>query len=217
MPSDDVTWTILIATIGQRQKRFRRVVDQLIPQVNEYDGRVRITALYNHGERSLNEVRADLVESVDTDYLCFVDDDDEVPRYYVDEVMDRIGEVDYVGWQMQCIMNGAPLKPTFHSLKYPKWFEDGRGFYRHVSHLNPIKTKVARKVSYRTQPQPEDVNWANNVRQYVETEAYIGRCMYTYHASSVDTTWRGGAARRVSHPRPDVPCAHFSYHRNSSE
>lgn len=212
----DATWTILIATLAQRGPRLRRVLGQLLPQTEPYDGRVRVCALYNKGERPLGEVRQDLIEHATSDYVSFVDDDDELPEYYVSEIMPLLGTVDYVGWRMQCFIDGVKMKPTFHSLRFPRWSEDRKGYYRDVSHLNPIRTKLAQKVDYRKVPSPEDYGWALKVRRYLKSEAYVDRVMYFYHSSSRDTTWRGGALRRVRGARPVIDHPNFSFHPGSS-
>lgn len=183
-------WTILIATLGQRRERLARLLDVLIPQTEPYDGAVTVCALHNNGERPLSHVRQDLVEQATSRYVSFVDDDDEVPDYFVDEVVPRLDGVDYVGWQMQCYVDGRPLKPTYHSVKYAQWYEDRRGFYRDISHLNPIRRELALLADFRLGDPPEDVNWADQLRGKVRTENYIDKLMYHYRSSSHDSTWR---------------------------
>lgn len=212
-----MTWTILVATLGQRAARFERLLSQLLPQTESYDGAVTVCAFYNHGERPLGYVRQALVEHATSDYVSFVDDDDELPDYFVKEVVSRLGDVDYVGWQMQCYANGVTLKPTYHSLRYDHWWDDDDGYYRDVSHLNPVRAELARRGDFRRGAPPEDVSWADQVRPHVHTEAYVDRIMYHYHASSGDSTWRGDGVQRVWHLRPRVDHPYFSYHPESSE
>lgn len=214
------TWEILIATLGQRSARFRALLDALLPQTEPYDGRVVVRALWNNGERSLREVRQLLLDDSAADYVSFVDDDDELPNYHVAEVMncltDPTVDPDYVGWRMQCYVDGVALKPTFHSLRYGGWSEDARGYYRDVSHLNPIRQTIATRGSYRDAQPPEDVNWANQVRPYVKTECYVDRVMYHYRSSPGDSTWRRGPTGDRTFTRPVVNHANFGYHRRSS-
>jgi glycosyltransferase involved in cell wall biosynthesis len=213
------TWTILIATLGQRAQRLKTLLDQLLPQIDKSgNGNVNVCALYNKGERPLGFVRHLLLESTTSDYVSFVDDDDELPNYFVAEVMSRLdGEVDYIGWQMQCILDGRKLKPTYHSLRYNTWAEDRKGFYRDISHINPIKTEIAKLGDFRRGQPPEDVSWVEQVRPFVQTESYIDKNMYTYHASSADSTWRTGARiQKGRMSRCRVQHAHFSYHPESS-
>ncbi len=210
-------WTILIATLGQRQKRFVKLLDVLLPQLGRHDGAVTVCALWNNGERPLGEVRQDLIEHATSSYVSFVDDDDEVPEYFVDEVVAcLVTEPDYVGWQMQCYVDGVPQKPTYHSLRYRRWYDDRKGYYRDVSHLNPIRTSIARLADFRRGAPPEDVSWTSQVRPFVHTEAYIDKIMYHYRSSPSDSTWRPGSVPREQHERPDVHHSYFSYHPASS-
>lgn len=212
------SWTILIATLGQRATRFRRLLDVLLPQLDAHGGTVRVCALYNNGERPLGHVRQALIDHAETTYVSFIDDDDLVPSYYVDEVASRLdGVVDYVGWQMQCYVDDRTLLPTYHSLRYARWHHDDRGYYRDVSHLNPIRTELARYGDFRRGDPPEDVSWVQQVRPYVQTEAYVDKVMYYYHSSSTDTTWRRGTRlRRGRNVKCRVDHPYFSYHPESS-
>lgn len=212
------TWTVLIATLGQRAARFERLLTQLLPQLEPHDGAVTVCALYNHGERDLGTVRQELVEHATSTYVSFVDDDDELPDYHVAEVMTRLdGVVDYVGWQLQCYVNGTTLNPTYHSLRYRRWYHDRRGYYRDVSHLNPIRRELALRADFRRGQPPEDVSWVDQVRPHVRTESYVDKVMYRYHSSSSDSTWGGVGVERVWHRRPIVSHPYFSYHPGSSE
>jgi hypothetical protein len=209
----------LIATLGQRQDRFAELINTLMPQVDRHDGVVTVSALWNNGERPLGEVRQDLLEHATSTYVSFVDDDDEVPDYFVSEVVERLdGDVDYVGWQLQCYLDGKAVKPTYHSIRYDHWFDDRRGYYRDVSHLNPIRRELALTVNYRHVGAPEDVHWANQLRGSVKTEAYVDKVMYHYRSSAGDSTWRFGSVdqRRAISPRHVVSSPYFSYHPNSS-
>lgn len=190
----------------------------LLPQTQSYGGDVTVVAFYNNGERPLGEVRQDLLEYATSDYVSFVDDDDDLPDYYVDEVMNRLdGVVDYVGWQLQCYVDGVQYRPTYHSIKYNGWFHDRNGYYRDVSHLNPIKRTVALNGNFRKGEPPEDVSWVDQVRPYVKTEHYVDRVMYYYNSSSRDTTWRPGTRfQRDRIGRMPIEHPNFSYHPASS-
>lgn len=208
--TDKPVWSILVATLGQRHERFKRLVDILAPQLDEANGAVELVAYWNVGETPLAEIRQRLFEDARGTYSSFIDDDDTVPYYFVAEVLDAIesywysidGYPDYVGWQMQTYTDGKPLKPTFHSLRYNHWWDDVAGYYRDVSHLNPVLRKCVLNAgaNFRRAQSPEDVSWADQLRGHVSTEAYVDRVMYHYHASSSDSTWQPGAGK----PRPGV-------------
>jgi hypothetical protein len=188
-----------------------------MPQVDAYDGQVTVTALFNHGERPLGYVRQSLVESATSRYVSFVDDDDELPDYYVSEVVPLLDGVDYVGWQMQCYIDRVRQKPTYHSIRYHRWYDDRNGYYRDVSHLNPIRTELARQADFRLGEPPEDVHWSTQVRPLVKTEHYIDKIMYHYWSSTHDSTWRPNSKiRRRKFPRPYVDSPNFTFHEEST-
>lgn len=218
----NTTWDILIPTLGQRVDRFTNLATKILNQTWPYGGGVRVIALYNNGERSLGEIRQALVRSSNASYVSFVDDDDDVPPYFVDEVMKAIyhpnwldAPVDYVGWQMQCYVDGAALKPTYHSLRYAGWSDDSVGYYRDVSHLNPTLREHALRADFRRGEPPEDVSWADQVRGSLITESYVDKVMYYYHSSTADSTWRGNVTPG-SYERFDLRHPYFSYHPLSS-
>lgn len=209
MPS----WNILIATLGQRRARLERLLAELLPQTEPYDGAVTVTALFNNGELGdIGELRHQLLWSTTSDYVSFVDDDDEVPYYFVQCVMTALtDEPDYVGWRMQCYVDDRMMKPTFHSVMYDGWTEDGRGYYRDVSHLNPIRTGIAREGDFRVE-LPEDRSWAAQVRPLIHHEVYVPTVMYHYRSSSTDTTWRPGSVITPVYDRLEVDHPNFRYY-----
>lgn len=209
-------WTILIATLGRRAHKLEGLLDDLMPQVNAACGQVSVVALRNHGERPLGRVRQDLLESASTDYVCFIDDDDRVPGYYVQRVLEKLAsQPDYVGWRMQCILNGVKMPPTFHSLRYGKWYEDGAGYYRDISHLNPVRRAATMGTSF-CEGWPEDRTWVDQMRGRLLTEEYIDDCMYYYHASSHDTVQDQKPESYSGTHRLIIPSPNFAWHPAST-
>lgn len=214
-------WTIMVATLGQRQDRFERLLNRLLPQVESAAGRVNVLAYWNNGERPLAEIRQSLVEEADGEFVSFVDDDDLVSPNYVTRILPLLDdEIDYVGFRLQCSVDGVPLKPTYHSLAFDQWYDDAKGYYRDVSHLNPIRRSLALQADFRRTEPPEDVAWADQLRGVLKTEKFVDDIMYFYESSSWDTTWRPGS---VSQPRVGqyfrlaVDSPYFRYHPESAE
>lgn len=214
------TWTILIATLGRRGDRFARLMGGLLPQLDQAGGEVTVEALWNNGERPLCEVRQDLMEHTASAYTSFVDDDDVLPPYYVERVLPLLDGVDYIGWRMQCILNGAELAPTYHSLEYTGWYSDNNGHYRDISHLNPVRRELAMAhARFRPPVQgAEDSDWSSQLRGHLKTQHMIGECMYYYHASDADTTWAGAGSVPPpgTYTRPEFDSPYFSWHPASS-
>lgn len=188
-----VKWSILIATLARRCERLTEgVLADLAPQLEQVEaGQIEIVALRNHGEKGLGDIRQRLVEEARGQYLCFVDDDDRLPDYYVSEVLPLLDGVDYIGWRMQAYLYGISLKPTYHTLDVDHWYETDIAYWRDVSHLNPIRSALAKQCDFRRTSPPEDVAWTDQARPLVMTQHYINRIMYHYYATE-DSSWRGG-------------------------
>jgi hypothetical protein len=207
--------SILIATVGEREERFRRLGGVLAPQVGAYPGQIEVLCYWNNGELPIAEIRQALVNEAVGDYVCFIDDDDMVPDYYCDRIMAAIkSHPDQVGWRQQLYWDGVKTKPTFHSIKYDGWSEDVNGYYRECSHLNPIKREIALKIPFTGYDGPEDLNWAQRVAPLVKTEEYIADFMYFYNYNSADSIWQTGKLPDRNYTRPILP-EYFRYHPNS--
>ena len=225
-------WTILIPTIGRRADQFRALVLELLAPAEPRLGEVTILAYYNNGEKPLGHIRQALVEAATSHYVSFVDDDDRVPEHYVQQVrtaiheyasqhqqVDRLVLPDQVGWRMQHYSDGFPSKPTYHSLQYRGWWDDEHGYYRDVSHLNPVRRELAlAHGDFRRGDPPEDVTWSVQMRGHIKTEARIPDEYVMYHYySSGDSTWRPGSVTwRPEYRRPQIEHPLFAYHPESS-
>ncbi len=184
--------SILIATVGERTECFMDLVAALATQVPPYKNQIEVLIYWNNFEKPLAEIRQALVEEAKGDYVCFIDDDDSVPPYYCDRIMEALTtSPDYVGWRMQLWWNGEKMKPTYHSIRYPEWSDDAHGYYRNTSHLNPIKREIALQVPFIGDDGPEDVSWGARVAPLVKTEEYIEDCMYYYHFNQANSIWQG--------------------------
>lgn len=179
--STEPAWTILIATLGRRSAQLERLLDGLLPQVEKAAGTVTVEALWNNAERPVGQVRQDLLEHATSRYVSFVDDDDQVPARYVSRILPLLDGVDYIGFKV-AIPDGQFAGIARHSLKCGGWGEDQAGYYRHVSHLNPVRRELALRVSFAGQHEHygEDYAWAHQMRPHVQTERFIDDVLYYY-------------------------------------
>ena len=216
-----ITWEILIATLCDRAELLGTLLAALLPQVDAARGAVRVTAYQNQGERPLADIRQALVESADAQYVSFIDDDDMVPDDFVSTILPLLDGVDTVGWRMQYYVDGVPAKPTFHSLRYGGWWEDETGWYRDVSHLNPVRLALARRCDFRVE-LPEDWGWVQQMQKLVTTEHCTDddKIMYHYrHSTSEGSKWVPGSVSQSPGrypPRPPVSSSNLVYHPRST-
>jgi hypothetical protein len=132
---------------------------------------------------TLGENRDMLLRSSGAEYVCFVDDDDKISPQYVAQIMPHLDGVDYVGFDLQCYIDGTALpKVTHHALKYGNWYEDENGYYRDISHINPMRRELALLESFEG-GNGEDERWAGRMRarQVLKTEHVIDKVLYRYY------------------------------------
>lgn len=213
------TWAILVPTLGERRALFERLMAAVLPQLEPYDGRVLVHAWLSDGMPPLPEIRQHLIARAGTDYVSFVDDDDLVAPYYVDEVVRALSQrPDYVGLQVQCYSDGVPTAIAHHSLAHGHWLNLADRYIRDISHLNPVRRDLALRADFRRvrRGQPEDRAWADQMRaqRCLKTEVVVDRIMYHYLFSTSRKPGEGSRARfpkmirRVA-GRPRIDSPHF--------
>lgn len=207
--------SILIATQGRRNPKFRLLVKELLHQAKAFRGMIEVVAYWNNGELPIGEIRRALLEEAKGDYVCFVDDDDAVPHYYCQEIIRALGR-DYVGFKVKLFNEGVEKPPVYHDLQYQVWTEDDNGYYRGVTHLNPIKREIALQGNFSLDGAGEDANWAKSVVGLVSSQKFINKFMYFYHHDKEDSSFGGSPYYRPSgYRRPAISYKYFRYHPNS--
>lgn len=196
-------WSILVPTLGERRPLFERLMTGLLPQLLAHGGRVRVVGWFNNGSPPLPKIRQRMVETAGTEYVSFVDDDDLVSSDYVDEIMAVLGDrPDYVGFQVQCYSDGAPIGVAYHSLEYRRWRNLAGRFERDISHLNPVRTELALRADFSATRtgRAEDRVWADQLRRarILRHQIVIPRILYHYLYSTNRTA---GLGSRWQNPR----------------
>jgi hypothetical protein len=215
------SWTILVPTLGERRPLFDRLMAGLLPQLDPYAGRVRVVGWFNNGSPSLPKIRQTMLRAVDTDYVSFVDDDDLVAPYFVDEVMTALEDrPDYVGFQVQCYSDGVPTAVAYHSLEHSRWQNLKGRFLRDISHINPMRTELARRADFTKTPRgrAEDRVWVDQIRRLnvLRNQVVIPRIMYHYlystsRAPGQGSRWEAHHQIHRADERSAVNHPHFTW------
>ncbi len=212
-------WTILIPTIGQRESLLLRLLAGLMPQVDAAGGAVRVLAWRNNGSPHLGMIRDGLVETAETEYVSFVDDDDTVADDYVSAILEALeSRPDHVGFQLAYTTDGAGYEIVDHSLRHRRWHRDGAGrLLRDFTHIDPCRRSIAMAGSFQPKHhgRAEDRLWVKRVRPWMTTEAYIPRIMYHYDHRTDVSAWQNPAAIVPKAGRPTVDSPYFAWHPRS--
>jgi Glycosyl transferase family 2 len=206
----------MIATLGRRRAKLERLLSGLLPQVDDADGQVTVDALWNNGERPVGRVRQDLLDHSRGEYVSFLDDDDEVPDYFVKRVLPLLDGADYIGWRQELWRDGRLERPVTHSLRFGKWVDMPEAFNRDITHFNPMRRALAVQGRFAGEHEwwSEDWAWARQIRGRVKTEHFVDEVMLFQRWDPADNT--GPARRPADDPaqftRLEVTSPHFSWH-----
>lgn len=171
---------LLCLTMLSRGEFLRRLILCLAPQMA---GRSDVFLRIKNCDPSLTlgENRDQMLKSATGDYVAFVDDDDLVSDDYISSIMPLLDGVDQIGFELQCYIDGKPLdKVTHHTLRAGGWYEDEKGYWRDISHVNPMRRELVLLEPFEG-GHGEDQRWADRLRGKVKTEHHIPRVLYHYY------------------------------------
>lgn len=176
--------SILIATLNEPfyingLKRLNNVLD---PQIERYSGQVE-KLIHDGGKvMSTGEKRNELIKNSLGQYFCFIDSDDLVPAYYVDELMKAIEQnpdvITFTGW----ITEDGANKKNFTIKVGEKYEEKNRHYYRYPNHLCCFKRSTVENILFPHITKGEDYAWATDIknRGLLKSEVHIPLDMYFY-------------------------------------
>lgn len=194
----------------------------LLPQVDRADGSVLVRAWHNNGAPSLPEIRQRMLAATTTPYVSFVDDDDLVSPDYVGSILGALTlEPDYVGFLVQCYSDGVPTAISDHDVRHGAWLNPkGERHLRDISHINPIRTKIALAGDFTRARRgaAEDRAWVDQVRRsgLVTDQVKIDRILYHYLYSTSRTPgegsrWQRPGSIRWTGRRAEVASPYFTW------
>lgn len=181
-----VKLSILIATIDQRQAQFSKLYCKLLEQIKKDKLEHQVEVLFFKDDQTitLGAKRNQLVAQAKGEYVCFLDDDDDICNQYVRLICNALRtNPDCASCTGILYRPNKPAKTFVHSLKYNHAFNQDGIAYSPVYHLNPIKRKIALQVKFPEQNYNEDTVWAKRLRdsKLLKKETEIKQPYYFYY------------------------------------
>ena len=181
-----VKLSILITTIDKRQEQFATLYRKLMDQIqgNRLEHQVEVLFFKDNQTHKVGYKRNCLIENAKGEYVCFLDDDDDIHEKYVKLIYEALkSKPDCVSCTgIMYKPNQAPQK-FVHSLKYHGAFVENNVACSPVYHLNPVKREYALQAKFPEQNYNEDTTWARRLYdlQLLKTEVEINEPYYFYH------------------------------------
>ncbi len=177
-----MTLAILICTTPDRAAKLQRIKNILSPQVQRFKDKVFMSI--HDGGRSIptGTKRNMLIEQTSSDYFCFIDDDDVVASYYVDEIVKAMDKSpDVITFNGYITTNGK--NRVNWEIKLGNKYEERDGmYYRFPNHLAVMKRELVRHIKFPDVWKQEDYHWALQIhnRKLLKTEVHIPLELYGY-------------------------------------
>ena len=175
--------SILICSLDERIGKLSLLLRQLDKQKTD---EVEIITASDNRVITTGAKRNKLVNEATGKYACFIDDDDWVHDWYVEEILKAI-ETDPDAVAMNGIMttNGRDFKTWDISMHNQYRTERRRGivhYVRYHNHLSPVKLEIMRQFPFKDITIGEDFDYATRMHEsgLIKTEAKIIRPMYEY-------------------------------------
>lgn len=185
----EIVLSILICSLEKRKDMLDRLLQSLEMQVvHALLKQVEILFEVDNGGIPTGTKRNLLLQRAKGKYVIFIDDDDFVPEYYIEELITAAGsDADCFGMTGIMLTNGADEKKWIICLGCPytaERDENGKEFYkRFPNHITGIKREIAIKFPFPDVTVGEDYQFASAMRNadVLKTEYKIERHpMYIY-------------------------------------
>jgi glycosyltransferase involved in cell wall biosynthesis len=187
------TISILIPTLPVRGTMFKKMVKKIHEQASRINAADEIEILFDARgpETPTGTKRNYLLQEATGIYVTGVDDDDQIPDYYIEELL-KAAESNADCFAINGVM-------TTNDTNQIQWFiakdnpyvaeiRNGKTVYlRHPNHITPIRATIAKQFAFPDIWHGEDYAWCSALKAsgLIKTEYIIERPMYWYKFISV--------------------------------
>lgn len=181
--------SILILTMRERKESLKKLKRILDPQVKPRwkDVEVLIRLDDKDARSTVGSKRNALLAEAQGDYVCFIDDDDEVSNTYVRDILDAV-KTNPDCCSLKGVMTWDGKNPEIfeHSIKYKAYKTNTNNeairYERYPNHLNVIKRSIAIKYKFPLTNHGEDTDFATQIFNSgdIKTEVEIKTILYHY-------------------------------------
>ena len=180
--------SILIPTLPNRVILFERLRSKLISQAKANNLQDHIEILSNADESiSIGNKRNLLLKESKGLYVCFIDDDDDIADYYIEE-LSKVVKSDKDCASLKGIMTWDGERPEIfeHSIKYKSYKNNLKNqeviYERYPNHLNCIKSSIAKQIAFTDKNFSEDTDYADMLfaSGLIKNEFTIEKILYYY-------------------------------------
>lgn len=172
--------SILIPSLYARVHFLTRLLNILAIQNADCLNKTEILINTDNRIKKIGAKRNELLQAAKGEYVVFIDDDDTISEDYLLQVFKGINiGVDHIGISMMY----QPDKGKHMLVKCSKDYtpcEKNGVYLRRAQHVCPIKTTIAKQITFQETNFGEDTIYAEKVSKLIESEYLIDKPIYFY-------------------------------------
>lgn len=180
--------SILICSLEERTVQLTSLIRSIRGQITACgaENDVEVITQIDNRKVTTGHKRNMLLALAEGKYCVFVDDDDELSPYYLEEILHAAKQdADCITFNGYMTTNGNNKMPFDIALgnPYKLHVKDMKPVYlRFPNHICPIKHDIAIQVPFENKTFGEDYSWANEIRNrgLLKTEVKINKELYWY-------------------------------------
>lgn len=173
--------SILICSLHNRNTILNRLLQKLKKQCSNKNVEIKICV--DNGGLSIPQKRNKLLRCSLGEYICFIDDDDDISERYVEFICSALlTKPDCVGIIGEYWQDGKYIKKFVHSNRFKNWLENTDFYERCPNHLNPIKREHIFDIGGfdERMNRGEDADFSKRIYKYLKNEVLIESPIYKY-------------------------------------
>jgi glycosyltransferase involved in cell wall biosynthesis len=190
--------SILICSLVEREESLKLLLSNLLTQLGIYthyaehdkfyrldryvSGGVEIIVCTDEYHFTVGQKRNLLLKESTGEYVCYIDDDDNVERNYIPSILPHTSKgYDVIVFWAAYYSSGKFVKGVDYSMEFKKDAETATEYLRRPNHLMPVKRSIALQAKFESVNFGEDAKYAAKILPLLKTQYRIPTTLYHYY------------------------------------
>jgi len=184
--------SILIPTLPNRIELFYLpLIKNLLKQIEPYNN-IELISLFDNKKRTIGRKRQNMIDIIQGEYVCFIDDDDRISDDYVKLIMDTLNN----NPNTDCVVFWSCINQPNMEDKIVKFGFEGRNIPP-PCHVHVWKSSIVKKYEYKNINHGEDSDWINRAKNDIQNLSKIDKILYYYDARYNTTSETVGLSEEI--------------------